>query len=207
MNIRQIIILLIGIICIIGITNKIITNNINKLKVTKINNFLSKKECKHIINNVKTFKSSTVISKNRIISSGRTSTSHMFKKSDKLISFIETRICKMFNIKLQQLEPIQLTKYTKGQEYKYHYDYFKQNNSNQRHYTIIIYLNDIPQGSGGTTDFFYGENFIPIEGNMIWWSNLNDDLTCNKMTLHSGKPILNDSCKYILTIWTRVNPL
>ena len=84
MNIRQIIILLIGIICIIGITNKIITNNINKLKVTQINNFLSKKECKHIINNVKTFKSSTVISKNHTISSGRTSSTHMFKKSDEL---------------------------------------------------------------------------------------------------------------------------
>lgn len=185
-----------------------IINDANKIKVTQISNFLSKKQCKDIINNVKTFNKSMVIkSENHITVNGRTSSTHMFKKSDKLISFIETRICKMFNIKLQQLEPIQLTKYTKGQEYKYHHDYFKHDNSNQRHYTIIIYLNDVPQGSGGTTNFFYGENFIPIEGNMIWWSNLNDDLTCNKMTLHSGKPIMNDSCKYILTIWTRVNPL
>ena len=138
----------------------------------------------------------------------RSSTNYYFKRAENdLISKIENKVCDLLNIKLDQIEPLQIAKYEKGQEYKYHYDYFDETD-NQRQYSIIIYLNDLDEQDGGATHFpLYKCKFFPYKGRAIQWNNINSDKSLNKLSLHAGQPILTDKTKYILTIWTREHSL
>lgn len=43
--------------------------------------------------------------------------------------------------------------------------------------------------------------FRPIEGNAVFWRNLNDDGSGDERTLHSGMP-LEDGYKVGLNIWS-----
>lgn len=185
----------------------------NRLKIFKISNFIDDDICDKLIKLDKEFVTSNILQngKSKINGKARTSTTTSFKNGENIqIDIIKNKVASMLNVSLDKFEPIQLSKYSRGQEYKYHYDYFntkETNITNQRHYTIIIYLNDVPSCDGGSTDFKYGNNFQPEKGSMIYWSNLNKQMLIDNRTLHSGKPILNDSIKYILTIWTRVDKL
>jgi|SaaInlV_150m_DNA_4_1039716.scaffolds.fasta_scaffold04013_3 prolyl 4-hydroxylase len=185
----------------------------DKLKVIKVPNFLDGDVCDKIINSNKTFIESNVLT-NGISTKdlvARSSSTTSFQNGENMyIDMIKDRVIKMLDIRLDQLEPVQLSKYDRGQEYKYHYDYFnteETNISNQRHYTILIYLNDVPICDGGSTDFKFGDSFQPVQGTMVYWSNLDKNMNIDTRTLHCGKPVLNDSVKYILTIWTRINSL
>lgn len=134
----------------------------------------------------------------------RSSTNFYFNRGEnELIRNIENKISNLLNINLDQIEPLQIAKYEKGQEYKYHYDYF-DDTDNQRQYSIIIYLNDLDELDGGATHFpLYKCKFYPYKGRAIQWNNINSDKSLNKLSLHAGQPILTDKNKYILTIWTR----
>ena len=134
----------------------------------------------------------------------RSSTNFYFNRGENnLIRKIENKISNLLNINLDQIEPLQIAKYDKGQEYKYHYDYF-DDTDNQRQYSIIIYLNDLNELDGGATHFpLYKCKFYPYKGRAVQWSNINSDKSLNKLSLHAGQPILTDKTKYILTIWTR----
>jgi prolyl 4-hydroxylase len=185
----------------------------DKLKVIKVPNFLDNNICDKIINSNKIFNNSCVLTKGAHVENkvARSSSTTSFQNGENMyIDMIKDRVIKMLDIRLDQLEPVQLSKYDRGQEYKYHYDYFnteETNISNQRHYTILIYLNDVPICDGGSTDFKFGDSFQPVQGTMVYWSNLDKNMNIDTRTLHCGKPVLNDSVKYILTIWTRINSL
>jgi prolyl 4-hydroxylase len=179
-----------------------------KPNVIQINNFLDGKICDKIINIDKIYKPSGIIENGinvRNTNARTSSTTSFLRGENEYIDNISKRVCKMLNIHLEHLEPVQLSKYDNGQQYKYHHDYFKKID-NQRQYTVIIYLNSIPKHNGGSTDFYYGNNFQPKRGSLLYWSNLNSNGTVNYNTLHAGKPIKGD-VKYILTLWSRVNKI
>ena len=185
--------------------------NTNKQFNTQ-DNFLSDKDCDKLIELIEhRLKPSTVVlpGKSAVDLDSRTSNTAFFKRSEnKIVRKIENRVCKMLNVSPYQLEPLQVAKYIEGQQYKYHYDFFNSEINevtNQRHHTVIIYLNNVKKKNGGCTDFKYGDSHQPIKGKMLHWSNLDNELNPDKSTLHAGKPIIGEAEKYIVTVWTRLN--
>ena len=190
-------------------TNQLEQNNQSPINI--YDNIIDSDECNKLleISNGKFMQSTLYSSNNNFIDQkSRSSTNFYFNRSENdLIRKIENKVCDLLNIKLDQIEPLQIAKYEKGQEYKYHYDYFDQTD-NQRQYSIIIYLNDLDEQDGGATHFpLYKFKFYPYKGRAIQWNNINSDKSLNKLSLHAGQPILTDKTKYILTIWTREHSL
>ena len=73
-----------------------------------------------------------------------------------------------------------------GGFYRWHHD-----TSMNRAFTYIIYLNDVEEGCGGTTDFSTGKRVIPKTGKFLTFP-------ANITYLHRGK-LLEKGVKYILT--------
>jgi len=177
-------------------------------------NFITSEQCDFLINIVQDrFKDSTVYatSSGTVDKKSRSSTNAYFgRKENALIDYIESKVANMLNIDRNQIEPLQIVKYTKGQEYKLHYDYFDANADqykNQRTNSILIYLNDLDIVDGGATFFpLYKMRFYPYKTRAIKWENINCDQELNTLSLHCGEPIESDKIKYVLTIWTREYP-
>ena len=126
-------------------------------------------------------------------------------------------------------EPTQLARYTEGQKYDYHHDYFDEvslasDNANapkkQRTWSLLVYLHDVAQQptrrkhrtarrrkihtTGGETHFGHPDVDItvqPKKGTAILWHNLYADGTPNPKTLHAGKPLGKGCYKTIVTQW------
>ena len=178
-------------------------------KIIEINGFLSDKECDELIKmGLNRFKTSEVESINGpTINSARTSSNAYFEQGEnELVKSIEERVAKICNVDISQLEMMQLGKYTKGQEYKYHHDYFdteSNQSKNQRIKTFLLYLNTLEKSDGGETDFVHlNKSFTPTKGKAVIWNNKIDGKV-NTQCMHSGKPIKTDTTKYIMTLWIR----
>lgn len=195
--------------------------NAKNLEIYEIENFLTKEECSKIIsliNNSKLNDSSTISSSDKInyvVNDFRTSKTCYFnnnKENDNiLMKEIESRICKSIGINNRFSEPIQGQKYTIGQEFKLHTDYFDpavlESNKTiigQRTWTFMIYLNDHDDSGleGGYTSFPYAHiSKKPQTGSALIWHNLNSiDKKENVFSSHCGLPIIKGD-KYVLTKW------
>lgn len=192
-------------------TNKSNTLVIDSNPINLIDNFITGEQCDELVKLAKDrFVTSTVYATNTgtIDISARSSSCAYFKRGENdLIKSIENKVASNLNIDLNQIEPLQIVKYEKGQEYKYHYDYFgneTDQKQNQRVYTFLVYLNDLEEVDGGSTHFpKYKIRTYPYKGRAVGWNNLDSDGKENSLTLHAGEPILTDKVKYVLTIWTR----
>lgn len=172
-------------------------------------NFITSYECDELIKlSEGRYKESTVYTNNAgyLDKKSRTSSNVFFKKSENnLIKKIENKVMKMLNINYDQIEPLQIVKYQKGQEYKYHYDYFDESvKQKQRLHSFIIYLNNLDYNDGGATNFpLLNCKFYPYKKRAIHWKNIDINGNLNQLSLHAGEPVLSNKIKYVLTIWTR----
>lgn len=140
----------------------------------------------------------------------RTSHSCHMDPEDPLVGMVSDRIVAMMGIDRANGETIQGQRYTAGQEYKLHCDYFPVNDTywphmrrqgGQRCWTAMIYLN--PVEAGGETWFPHAGFMVPpLEGRLIVWNNLRTDGSPNEQTLHAARPVQAGS-KYVLTKWFR----
>jgi len=127
-----------------------------------------------------------------------------------LVRDIENRITSLMGTDRASGEPIQGQRYTRGQEYKPHCDYFPVDHSlwkemepegGQRCWTAMIYLSDVE--AGGETWFPHASFSIPpVEGTILMWNNLLSTGAVNPDTLHAAKPV-QSGVKYIVTKWFR----
>jgi len=178
-----------------------------------LDNFITPSICDDLVELAKPrFKTSTVYSTNQgsVDMSSRSSSCAYFKRGEnELIKSIELKVASLLSIDLKQIEPLQIVRYEKGQQYKYHYDYFGEETDqkkNQRLHSILVYLNDLDELDGGSTHFpLLKIRTYPYKSRAVLWNNLNPDGKENKLTLHAGEPVLNDKIKYVLTIWTRIS--
>jgi prolyl 4-hydroxylase len=188
-------------------------NYINPINI--YDNFLSNDECDKLIkmSDGRFTDASIYTNSDSIVNKdSRSSTYVGFNKSENsLIKNIEDRVATLLNIDITQIEPLQISRYEKGQQYKQHYDFFdiyNNESSNQREYSIIVYLNDLEIKDGGSTFFpIYKLKLYPYKGRAIQWVNTFKNNKENEKSLHCGEPILSNTIKYILTIWTRQRSL
>ena len=181
----------------------------DKLQIATLDNFLSGEECDLLISLIdKDLQPSGVFA---YAEGARTSmTSNLLPTLHADVARIEERICLTIGIRNAYSEGIQAHKYTVGQEFKPHTDFFKPMmkdfivpfaNGANRTWTFMTYLSDTPKG-GGTHFLSIDKTFYPKKGMAVAWNNLYADGTPNPDTAHWGMPV-EEGEKYIFTKWFR----
>ena len=170
-----------------------------------LGNVLSDEECDELIRLSKDKMHRSKIGVTHEVNEIRTSSSMYFQENENdIITKIEKRISSIMNIPIEHGDGIQILKYTPGQEYKAHFDFFTSSSKatkNNRISTIVMYLNDVEHG--GET-FFPKLNFSvsPQKGMAVYFEYFYTDKNVNELTLHGGAPVITGE-KWVATQWMR----
>ena len=143
----------------------------------------------------------------------RTSHSCHMDRANPLVTTITERICALMGVAAPYAETLQGQRYTPGQEYKPHWDYFPLNDTywpamrdmgGQRTWTAMLYCSDVE--SGGETQFVStGTSVMPSQGALLLWNNMSLDGAPNADSAHYARPV-EAGVKYVLTLWFRERP-
>lgn len=130
--------------------------------------------------------------------------------ADRFVAAFEARTDALLGLDPRTAEISQGQRYSPGQEFKPHHDWFPPNSAawqrertygGQRSITAMVYLNAVEDG--GETDFPDLDIAIqPGAGTLIVWNNADADGRPNPLTLHAGNPVRRGR-KYIVTRWYR----
>jgi prolyl 4-hydroxylase len=192
--------------------NKIITDReidiVTRLEeplIVILGNVLSNEECDELVRLSKDKMKRSKIGTTREENELRTSSSMFLEESEnEIIARIEKRVSSIMNIPIEHGEGLQILRYTPGQEYKAHHDFFSSTSkvaNNNRISTLVMYLNDVEQG--GET-FFPKLNFsvTPKKGMAVYFEYFYNDQNLNDLTLHGGAPVITGE-KWVATQWMR----
>ena len=134
-------------------------------------------------------------------------------EDDELLYGIRSWAAQQLNLPTDVVEPLQIARYTRGQEYKRHFDWRSANFNGiwifgQRVATILVYLNTLPPGAGGETEFNQANVQVrPVVGTAAIWPNVEMTGRPNEATSHQAKPVVQDGItKYALNIWLTNKP-
>ncbi len=175
--------------------------------IVVLGNVLSNEECDELIRlaKAKDNMQRSKIGTTREVNELRTSSSMFLEESENEIDArVEKRVSSIMNIPIEHGEGLQILKYTPGQEYKAHYDFFSSTSkaaNNNRISTLVMYLNDVEQG--GET-FFPKLDFSvsPQKGTAVYFEYFYSDNNLNELTLHGGAPVIAGE-KWVATQWMR----
>ncbi|WP_046174937.1 2OG-Fe(II) oxygenase [Domibacillus indicus] len=173
--------------------------------VAVLGNVLSDDECDELITLSKNRMQRSKIGASHQVNEMRTSSGMFFDDNENdIITKIEKRLSSIMNIPVEHGDGIQILKYSAGEEYKPHYDFFSPEigaSRNNRISTLVMYLNDVDQG--GET-FFPQLNFsvLPKKGTAVYFEYFYTDMNLNERTLHGGAPVITGE-KWIATQWMR----
>ena len=170
-----------------------------------LGNVLSNEECDELIRLSKDKMQRSKIGSTHAVTELRTSSSMFFQEGEnEIVVRVENRISSIMSIPIEHGEGMQILRYTPGQEYKAHHDYFSSTSEgvkNNRISTLIMYLNDVEQG--GET-FFPKLNLsvTPQKGMAVYFEYFYNDKDLNELTLHGGAPVITGE-KWVATQWMR----
>ncbi|SEN17142.1 prolyl 4-hydroxylase [Paenisporosarcina quisquiliarum] len=170
-----------------------------------LGNVLSNEECDELVRLSKDKMKRSKIGTTREENELRTSSSMFLEESEnEIIARVEKRVSSIMNIPVEHGEGLQILRYTPGQEYKAHHDFFSSTSkvaSNNRISTLVMYLNDVEQG--GET-FFPKLNLsvTPKKGMAVYFEYFYNDQNLNDLTLHGGAPVITGE-KWVATQWMR----
>lgn len=173
--------------------------------IVVLGNVLSDEECEELIGLAKDNMQRSKIGATREVNELRTSSSMFLQESEnEIVARVGKRVSSIMNIPIEHAEGIQILKYTPGQEYKAHYDFFSSTSkaaNNNRISTLVMYLNDVEEG--GET-FFPKLDFSvsPKKGTAVYFEYFYSDNNLNELTLHGGAPVVTGE-KWVATQWMR----
>lgn len=171
--------------------------------VVVLGNVLSDDECEELIEYSRERLQRSRTGDNRVVSSIRTS-SGVFCEQTETVTRIEKRISQIMNIPIEHGDGLQVLRYTPGQEYKPHYDFFAKTSrasANNRISTLVMYLNDVEEG-GETVFPMLRLSVAPTKGMAVYFEYFYNNDELNKLTLHAGAPVVKGE-KWIATMWMR----
>ncbi|MEO7404950.1 MAG: 2OG-Fe(II) oxygenase [Burkholderiales bacterium] len=128
-----------------------------------------------------------------------------------LVARLDRRIGELLRWPVERGEGLQILHYTKGGEYRPHFDYFDPAVSGSaahiakggnRVATLVVYLATADEG-GATIFPDIGFSVAPIKGNAVFFSY--DIPAPASLTLHGGAPVERGE-KWIATKWLRAGP-
>ncbi|MEX0961629.1 MAG: 2OG-Fe(II) oxygenase [Simkaniaceae bacterium] len=193
-----------------------LTSLSEKARIYILRDFLSEKECEHLIAlGEPTLKPSTVVDDH--IVNGRLDQARRSRGTfltnhghDPIVVDIENRIAELTHTPKENGESFQILHYQPGGEYKPHYDTFDPetvggkncfDRGGQRVATVILYLNSTEVG--GETIFPNVDIAVtPKKGDAVLFYNLSEEGQIDKNSLHGGAPVLKGE-KWIATKWIR----
>jgi len=185
----------------------------DRAEIFAVGDFLSAQECAHLMAMIDRVArpSSTYDPDNPV--PYRTSYSGDVDPDDTFVRMIERRLCDLLGIDPSWGETLQGQRYTTGQEFKAHFDWFDTGGAywageiargGQRSWTAMAYLNDMEEG-GATVFTELGVNVQPQAGALLIWNNARPDGTPNLDARHAAMPVLH-GVKYVITKWFRTRP-
>lgn len=199
-------------------------------RIYEFDDFLSGDECDALISHARNkVGDSKVVCKDGISCSSEWRTSrNTFVSDDEhpISKRITNKVEEVIGIDRSHFEDLQVVHYTKGQQYKEHFDACNENNikncdgdvieSGQRYATFIVYLND--DFMGGETCFphyFRGNGkcedldafkIIPKKGKAALFFNLMpDNITHKPQSIHAGLSPSSGE-KWMCNKWIRTKP-
>lgn len=184
--------------------------DVDKADIFLLGDFLSLEECQHLIGLIDAVAKPSSVFGPDYAAAGRSSYSGDVDPADSFVRMIERRLCDLMGLDLAWGETVQGQRYTPGQEFLHHYDWFDTNadywpqiekSGGQRCWTAMAYLNDVDEG--GATDFNRLSFSIPPQrGALVMWNNARPDGTPNPDTMHAGMKVVRGT-KYVITKWFR----
>lgn len=184
-----------------------------KLELFVLRNFLTAEECLALIERIEANLRPSEIANANGDADFRTSETCDLDHADPVVARLDEKFQKLTGIDYAYGEPLQGQRYTVGQEFKAHTDYFEPNTADydtycsvagQRTWTFMIYLNDVP--AGGATRFkSISKTVRPETGKLLGWNNRNPDGSLNGDTLHHAMKV-RQGLKYVVTRWYREKP-
>lgn len=204
-----------------------------KPRASLIHNFLTEKECDHLVNLVrKKIKRSSVVDpvtgKTRTDAIRTSSGSSVAHGNDPVVVAVEERASRWTHIPPEHGETMQILKYEHGEKYGSHWDFFSetqpgQQSKGKRIATLLMYLSDVEEG--GETAFKYGKPLSnnvhtaqssctgqgvavhPKKGDaLFFWDMKPDQITPDRSSMHDGCPVIAGE-KWSATIWFRSIPM
>jgi len=184
-------------------------------KIFTIDNFLSSKDCDHMIKTFKNQLQDALVSGDKAgqISQGRTAKNCWVEHNfDKTVSKISKKISDLVGIPLNQAEKLQIIYYDKNGEYRQHYDGWLFDGSErarrnmklggQRLKTALVYLNTVEKGGG--TKFTKLDLEVSAEkGKLLVFDNVYEDsLIRHELSEHAGMPVIEGE-KWAFNFWFR----
>lgn len=180
-------------------------------KIKIIDDFISNTDCRRLIDiSEKLYRrSATVKNGKAIIDEHRTSFTAVFERRDDVVERVYQLATEVLDQPKSHFEFLQCTSYSRGQEYKAHYDTLEESNSEiakrgQRASTMLIYLNDDYQGG----ETYFPELDVRIQprtGRALLFHNLDDDGHRDPCSCHAGLPVWSGK-KYVSNLWVRNKP-
>jgi prolyl 4-hydroxylase len=143
----------------------------------------------------------------------RTSESCNLDPADAIVGKVEARLTELLDIAPPLGETIQGQRYSVGQQFKAHFDFFHvdqaywpemERTGGQRTWTAMAFLNE-PESGGETFFPTAGVKITPRTGNLLVWNNLDAAGEPNLFSLHQGMPVTG-GVKYVITKWHRERP-
>lgn len=183
---------------------------VDALDLYTLPNFLSGDECATLIAMIDATSQPSTLFAGNADPEFRTSYSGNLDRWNPKVMAIDARIYRLLGLAERQGETLQGQRYTAGQQFKSHHDFFHINQpywqqmekqGGQRSWTAMIYLNE-PEAGGETGFPKAGIGVRPMTGLLLAWNNMAADGSPNLGTLHAGLPV-KAGTKYIVTKWFR----
>lgn len=185
-------------------------------KIYICENFLSDKECDHLIEMGRpSLNRSLVVNPDgpaSVVDDRRTSSGTFFSETpdDEVLKTIHRKVAQVTKIPEKNGEGIQLLHYGVGGEYQAHFDYFDPetqgglshfSRGGQRVATFIVYLHTTE--AGGETIFPKANvKVAPKKGKAVLFYNVDEQNKPDPMSFHGGAPVVKGE-KWIMTRWLR----
>lgn len=151
----------------------------------------------------------------RDVANGQRGSEGMFFRpaENELVARLDERLAELMNLPLSHGEGLQVLHYPTGAGSDAHFDFLLPTNtsnaasvarSGQRMSTLVVYLNDVPQG--GCTSFpSAGWAVAPQRGNALYFEYCNSQGQLDPASLHASEPVLAGE-KWVATKWMRQQP-
>lgn len=175
-----------------------------------VHGFMSPEECAEMVALVDLDLKPSQIFRSTADPEFRTSLTCNLPRAQPLVLAVEQRMANLLGIPLEQSETLQGQRYTPGQQFKGHHDYFTGGKSysasvaqegGQRTWTAMVFLNE-PEAGGSTNFERAGVSVPPRTGTLLTWNNMDRNGLPNRLTRHEGSRV-QAGAKYILTKWFR----
>lgn len=129
------------------------------------------------------------------------------RKSSPVMNNLFSRFSKVLNITERVLnrnsELLQVVRYEAGQQYTPHHDFFDTSDNTMRFITMLLYLQNPPEGGGTSFPKAYGGRGLEVKPPpgtaVLFYSGLPDG-NADDFSLHSGLRV-NSGTKWLCNLW------